>query len=40
MGVSRRHRRAGLLIHHAGVLDAGRVLVGAGVAIIVVDDVV
>ena len=27
VSVSRRHRRAGLLIHHAGVLDAGRVLV-------------
>ena len=26
VSVSRRHRRAGLLIHHAGVLDAGRVL--------------
>ena len=26
LGVSRRHRRAGLFIHHAGVLDAGRVL--------------
>ena len=29
VSVSRRHRRAGLLIHHAGVLDAGRVFARA-----------